>query len=116
MTDAESIVAAMQHDDDREGPVSRGLRELDPLARRPTHLPLLFPEVYRQDRPAGPGFDCVVGNPPWEKVIVDREAWWGLHIPGVRSEPVARRRARIDAHEASHPDLAVEFARRQTAR
>ena len=110
MTDAESIVAAMRHDDDREGPVSGALRELDPLARRPTHLPLLFPEVYRPDRLAGPGFDCVVGNPPWEKVIVDREAWWGLHIPGVRSEPVARRRARIDAHEASHPDLAVEFA------
>ena len=108
-TDAESIVAMVRLQDETSGSAYAALRELDPHGRRPTHLPLMFPEVYRPDRPAGPGFDCVVGNPPWEKVIVDREAWWGLHIPGVRSDPVARRRARIDAHESSNPDLAEEF-------
>ena len=108
-TDAESIVTMMRLQDETSGSAYAALRELDPHGRRPTHLPLMFPEVYRPDRPAGPGFDCVVGNPPWEKVIVDREAWWGLHIPGVRSDPVARRRARIDAHESSNPDLAEEF-------
>ena len=108
-TDAESIAAKMRTDDNTDGPVYAALRALDPMGRRPTHPPVLFPEVYRADRPAGPGFDCCLGNPPWEKVIVDREAWWGIHMPGVRSKPVALRRADIDAFEAGHPLLAEEF-------
>ena len=108
-TGADSIVALMRDDGTSAGDVYERLRSLDPAQRRPTHPPLLFPEVYRPDRPAGAGFDCIIGNPPWEKVIVDREAWWGIHLPGVRSLPTARRRARIDVHEASNPLLAREF-------
>ena len=73
----------------------------------PLHFPAAFPEVFLRDNP---GFDCLVGNPPWEKVVVDREVWWGMHLPGVRSLPVARRRARIDALEATRPDLGNQFA------
>ena len=72
----------------------------------PVHFPAAFPEVFLRERP---GFDCLLGNPPWEKVVVDREVWWGLHLPGVRSLPVARRRARINEFEESRPDLAAEF-------
>ena len=73
----------------------------------PVHYPTVWPEVFvRKDRS---GFDCLLGNPPWEKVVVDREVWWGIHLPGVRSLPVAKRRARIDALEAKRPDLAAEF-------
>ncbi len=72
----------------------------------PVHFPAAFPEVFLRDRP---GFDCLLGNPPWEKVVVDREIWWGLHLPGIRSLPVARRRGRIDEFEASRPDLEAEF-------
>ena len=108
-TDADSIISKMRYDHDNDGPVYTALKALDPHGRRPTHLPLMFPEIYRPGRPAGPGFDCVVGNPPWEKVIVDREAWWGLHIPGVRALPTTRRRARIDSKELRRPDLAAEF-------
>ena len=73
----------------------------------PVHFPTVWPEVFaRRERI---GFDCLLGNPPWEKVAVDREIWWGMHLPGVRSLPVARRRARIDALEAKRPDLAAEF-------
>ncbi len=79
----------------------------------PVHFPAAFPEVFIRERP---GFDCLLGNPPWEKVVVDREIWWGLHLPGIRSLPVARRRARINDFEASRPDLAAEFvADRQKA-
>ncbi|MCY4195143.1 MAG: hypothetical protein OXF04_12780, partial [bacterium] len=73
----------------------------------PVHYPTVWPEVFA--RSGRHGFDCLLGNPPWEKVVVDREVWWGMHLPGVRSEPVARRRARIDALEAARPDLAAEF-------
>ena len=73
----------------------------------PVHYPTVWPEVFA--RSGRHGFDCLLGNPPWEKVVVDREVWWGMHLPGVRSDPVARRRARIDALEAARPDLAAEF-------
>ena len=73
----------------------------------PVHFPTAWPEVFsRSDRS---GFDCLLGNPPWEKVVVDREVWWGMHLPGVRSLPVAKRRARIDGLESRRPDLAEEF-------
>ncbi len=73
----------------------------------PVHYPTVWPEVFA--RAGRSGFDCLLGNPPWEKVVVDREVWWGMHLPGVRSLPVAKRRARIDALEIQRPDLAEEF-------
>ncbi|MCY3861832.1 MAG: hypothetical protein OXG67_07705 [bacterium] len=73
----------------------------------PVHYPTAWPEVFAGRERSG--FDCLLGNPPWEKVVVDREVWWGIHLPGVRSQPVAKRRARIDALEAKRPDLAAEF-------
>ena len=77
---------------------------------KPVHFPASFPEVFTRDTP---GFDCLIGNPPWEKVVVDREVWWGMHLPGVRSLPVARRRSRIDTLEASRPDLSEQFLHEQ---
>jgi len=74
---------------------------------RPAHFPADFAEVFLRDGRGG--FDCLIGNPPWEKVVADREVWWGMHLPGVRSLPVAKRRARIDALEDRRPDLAVQF-------
>lgn len=82
--------------------VTRAVRDFGPL-----HFPAAFPEVFLRERP---GFDCVIGNPPWDKVVADRKVWWGLHLPGVRSLPVAQRRARIDDLEKKRPDLAEEFA------
>ena len=75
-------------------------------ALQPVHFPAAFPEVVLR---ANPGFDCLLGNPPWEKVVADREVWWGVPLPGVRSLPVSQRRARIDSLEAARPDLAAAF-------
>ena len=33
--------------------------------RDPFHWPLAFPEVFDPSRPGGPGFDAIVGNPPF---------------------------------------------------
>jgi hypothetical protein len=55
---------------------------------KPIHFPLAFPEVFM--RPQG-GFDCLVGNPPWEKAHVDEPSWWALHAPstrGLKGEPL----------------------------
>ena len=37
----------------------------DAFARQPLHWPLVFPEVFESSRPFGPGFDAIIGNPPF---------------------------------------------------
>ena len=37
----------------------------DGFDRVPLHWPLVFPEVFDSSRPGGPGFDAVIGNPPF---------------------------------------------------
>ncbi|MEX1171820.1 MAG: hypothetical protein WEG56_04315 [Chloroflexota bacterium] len=74
----------------------------------PAHFPYLFPEVFLRDRP---GFDVLIGNPPWEKLKVEEHQWWWLRFPGLRALPVAERSARIAALRGERPDLQAEFER-----
>ncbi len=46
------------------------------------HFPVAFPEVRPRE---APGFDRIVGNPPWEKVKAEEHNFWGLRFPGLRS-------------------------------
>ena len=46
------------------------------------HFPVAFPEVFLRDRP---GFDCIVGNPPWEEATVEELGFWALRYPGLKS-------------------------------
>lgn len=69
---------------------------------QPAHMPVLFPEVFLR---GNPGFDVLVGNPPWEKAKVEEHQWWGMHIPGLRSMPQARKNAVLAEYRASRPDL-----------
>ena len=45
------------------------------------HWPLEFPSVFHRERP---GFDVVVGNPPWNKVKFEMPSFLALHDPGIR--------------------------------
>lgn len=56
------------------------------------HWPLRFPEVLRRG-----GFDCVLGNPPWEQVKLREEEWWAPRRPGVAALRGAERRRAIAA-------------------
>ena len=73
---------------------------------RPVHFPTAFPEVFLRDRP---GFDCVLGNPPWEKVKVEKQQWWGMHLPGVRGMPVGRMNREIESFRQQRDDLNRAF-------
>ena len=74
---------------------------------RPLHFPATFPEVFLRERP---GFDCLLGNPPWEKVKVDSHAWWCQHLPGIKGLPVGAMNQAIAEFEAKRPDLAQQYA------
>lgn len=76
-------------------------------ALSPAHLPYLFPEVFLRENP---GFDTLVGNPPWEKLHVEEHQWWGLRIPKLRSMPQKERTAALTAFRASRPDLERQYA------
>lgn len=67
---------------------------------RVKHLPCLFPEVFlRQD----PGFDCILGNPPWDKVRWEPAPYWAAIMPGLMALPDMLRDARIAQLRAEHP-------------
>lgn len=68
------------------------------------HFPVAFPEVFLRERP---GFDVIVGNPPWEKVKVETHEFWGRHFPGFRALPQGEKEAAARRYEATRPDLFV---------
>lgn len=75
---------------------------------RPAHMPYLFPEVLLRDRP---GFDVLLGNPPWEKLHVEEHQWWGLRMPGLRSLQQRDRDSALGTFRASRSDLEAEYER-----
>lgn len=67
---------------------------------RVEHLPCLFPEVFlRPD----PGFDCILGNPPWDKVRWEPAPYWAGILPGLMALPDTLRDARLVQLRAEHP-------------
>ena len=66
------------------------------------HWPLAFPGVFSRARP---GFDAVVGNPPWEEVTVEELGFYTLFLPGVNSLPGAERDAAVADLCGKRPEL-----------
>lgn len=75
-------------------------------AHRFLHWPLEFPRVFAGGEP---GFDVVVGNPPWEEVKPERLSFATLHQPGIKSLPEAERDKAIDTLFARRPELDRRF-------
>jgi hypothetical protein len=77
------------------------------------HWPSAFPEVFWRDRP---GFDVVIGNPPWEELTVERLAFFALHDTGLRGLPsAAERDRRVAALARKYPSIPIEFEERQAS-
>ena len=66
------------------------------------HWPLQFPRVFSRERP---GFDVVVGNPPWEEVVVEELSHYGLHLPGLHGLPERERDKEIAELSVERPEL-----------
>ena len=75
------------------------------------HWPLEFPSVFHREQP---GFDVVVGNPPWNEITVEELAFYALREPGLRGLPnLADRRKRIAVLDKQNPDWRGEFETEQ---
>lgn len=78
--------------------------------QRALHWPLAFAEVFARENP---GFDVIVGNPPWEEVTVEELAFYALYRPGLRSLPEKKRREAIEALKRERPELPERLAKEQ---
>ncbi|QYY26412.1 N-6 DNA methylase [Diaphorobacter sp. MNS-0] len=56
---------------------------------RVLHWPLAFPQVY-----AAGGFDCVLGNPPWERIKLQEEEFFATRHPAVAAAQNKAERTR----------------------
>jgi len=72
-------------------------------ALNPAHFPYLFPEVFLRERP---GFDVLIGNPPWDKVRHEPVQFWVQKVPGLQT--ARDREAAIAVLRASQPIHAAE--------
>ena len=77
---------------------------LRPLSR--VHFPIAFPEVFLRERP---GFDVILGNPPWEKVKIDQDAFWARHFPGLRGKSQREQEAEKEHLREERLDLAALY-------
>jgi hypothetical protein len=85
--------------------VQEKIREL-----QAAHMPCLFPRVFAGENP---GFDVLIGNPPWEKVKVEEPQWWGTRFPGLMSLPQKEKNAAIARYRNERPDLCAEYETEQ---
>lgn len=68
------------------------------------HWELEFPEVL-----ADGGFDCVLGNPPWDKVLPSKLEFYGPYDPLIRAYKGNDLKRRIQELNADHEGLALAF-------
>jgi hypothetical protein len=72
----------------------------------PAHMPVLFPEVFVRD---SPGFDVLLGNPPWEEVMVEEPKFWLRVRPGLLGLRPAELKAEIARLRIDRADLLPEL-------
>ncbi|MBL7214424.1 MAG: N-6 DNA methylase [Phycisphaerae bacterium] len=62
-----------------------------------------FPQVFERDRP---GFDCVIGNPPWERMNIKKREFFAFCAPEViAASTAAESREFINNLEKNNPSL-----------
>ncbi len=68
------------------------------------HWPLIFPQVFAQG-----GFDCVLGNPPWEVSQLSEEEYFSTRIPQIAALSGEKRKKAIAQLEIEEPRIWKEY-------
>jgi hypothetical protein len=77
---------------------------IDPLA---LDWQKTFKDIF--SRP-NPGFDCVIGNPPWERMKLQEREFFDTSAPDIASATdAAKRRKLIDKLKTTNPDLYQKY-------
>ena len=70
------------------------------------HFPVAFPEVFLRERP---GFDLIIGNPPWQEATIEEHAFWARHFPGLRALSQRLQEAEKAKRQKERADLVSLF-------
>jgi hypothetical protein len=70
------------------------------------HFPIAFPEVFLRPRS---GFDCLLGNPPWEEVIIEEKNFWVRYFPGLKGKTQPEYERMVINLRRKRPDLVNQF-------
>ena len=70
------------------------------------HFPVAFPEVFLRERS---GFDCILGNPPWEEAMIEEDKFWTRYYPGLVAKSTRKQNKLIEEYRAERPDLKEEY-------
>lgn len=116
----EDLYRQMAHD--LRGVPESTIREIQRIAQRYGffHWHLAFPTVFRipahgrfpEDTVTGweGGFDCVLGNPPWERIKIQEKEWFADKDQEVaKAANASARQEKIDALREKDPDLHRAF-------
>ncbi len=68
------------------------------------HWSLMFPEVFERG-----GFDCVLGNPPWERLEVQEQEFFKGRLPELAAEKNVHRKQAIKELAESNPALYADY-------
>jgi hypothetical protein len=72
-----------------------------------------FPEVFDREEA---GFDCVVGNPPWERMDLSEREFFSIPAPEIATATTgAKRRKLVEALEKKSPELYQQYIRTKSA-
>lgn len=82
-------------------------------ALSPAHFPCLFPEVLLR---SNPGFDVIIGNPPWDKVRFEAQQFWVTRVPGFNSLSASDRDSEMARLRVEFPQEAAAEQREASDR
>jgi hypothetical protein len=74
------------------------------------HFPAAFPEVFFGDNP---GFDVILGNPPWEEATIEELKFWVRYQPGMNGLSAAQQKKQAEKLRGERPDLVKRFEAEQ---
>ncbi|ACV11880.1 restriction/modification enzyme [Halorhabdus utahensis DSM 12940] len=70
------------------------------------HWKLEFPAVYSSNG----GFDCIIGNPPWEKMDFEEQEFFAVRKPEIANAPTSAKRSEmIENLQDTDPELYEEY-------
>ncbi len=72
----------------------------------PAHMPYLFPEVFLR---GNPGFDVLLGNPPWEELKLEEHRFWLARQPGLFGMTTKKMHERVLELRKERPQDYLNF-------